>query len=163
VLDYIFREVAISYLSRDDLAHAEPHDVLPDSLGTGSTEGDLPQKPAETIAALQKLTSNGYLRSSNLFVISGGANTGNRASAAATNVAASSSESQVVAASTVTVSAAAVEASAAATVSPTLDRVREAQALGYEGDACAECGNFTLVRNGTCLKCVTCGATSGCS
>ena len=34
---------------------------------------------------------------------------------------------------------------------------------GYEGDACNECGNFTLVRNGTCLKCETCGATSGCS
>ena len=34
---------------------------------------------------------------------------------------------------------------------------------GYEGDSCGECGNFTLVRNGTCLKCDTCGATSGCS
>ena len=34
---------------------------------------------------------------------------------------------------------------------------------GYEGDCCAECGNFTLVRNGTCLKCLTCGATTGCS
>ena len=33
---------------------------------------------------------------------------------------------------------------------------------GYEGDSCAECGNFTLVRNGTCLKCDTCGSTSGC-
>jgi ribonucleoside-diphosphate reductase alpha chain len=35
--------------------------------------------------------------------------------------------------------------------------------LGYEGDACTECGNFTLVRNGTCKKCNTCGATTGCS
>jgi ribonucleoside-diphosphate reductase alpha chain len=39
----------------------------------------------------------------------------------------------------------------------------EAKAQGYEGEACSECGNFTLVRNGTCLKCNTCGATSGCS
>jgi ribonucleoside-diphosphate reductase alpha chain len=39
----------------------------------------------------------------------------------------------------------------------------EAKAQGYEGEACGECGNFTLVRNGTCLKCNTCGATSGCS
>ena len=31
------------------------------------------------------------------------------------------------------------------------------------GDACGECGNFTLVRNGTCLKCDTCGNTTGCS
>ena len=44
-----------------------------------------------------------------------------------------------------------------------LDAVREAKMKGYEGDACGECGNFTLVRNGTCMKCVTCGATSGCS
>ncbi|HJO69389.1 MAG TPA: hypothetical protein QF804_06870, partial [Rhodospirillales bacterium] len=40
---------------------------------------------------------------------------------------------------------------------------REARLRGYEGDSCAECGNFTLVRNGTCLKCMTCGGTSGCS
>ena len=39
----------------------------------------------------------------------------------------------------------------------------EARAKGYEGEACGECGNFTLVRNGTCLKCDTCGGTSGCS
>jgi ribonucleoside-diphosphate reductase alpha chain len=39
----------------------------------------------------------------------------------------------------------------------------EAKAQGYEGEACGECGNFTLVRNGTCLKCNTCGGTTGCS
>jgi ribonucleoside-diphosphate reductase alpha chain len=38
-----------------------------------------------------------------------------------------------------------------------------ARMKGYEGEACGECGNFTMVRNGTCLKCDTCGATSGCS
>jgi ribonucleoside-diphosphate reductase alpha chain len=38
-----------------------------------------------------------------------------------------------------------------------------AKLKGYEGDACQECGSLTLVRNGTCLKCMTCGATSGCS
>jgi ribonucleoside-diphosphate reductase alpha chain len=39
----------------------------------------------------------------------------------------------------------------------------EAKAKGYVGEACPECANFTLVRNGTCLKCETCGATTGCS
>jgi ribonucleoside-diphosphate reductase alpha chain len=43
------------------------------------------------------------------------------------------------------------------------ERIRTARLKGYEGDACTECGNFTLVRNGTCLKCNTCGTTSGCS
>jgi hypothetical protein len=44
-----------------------------------------------------------------------------------------------------------------------LERIRAARIKGYEGDSCAECGNFTLIRNGTCLKRDTCGATSGCS
>ena len=39
----------------------------------------------------------------------------------------------------------------------------EARMKGYEGDACGSCGNFTLVRNGTCMKCDTCGSTTGCS
>ena len=41
--------------------------------------------------------------------------------------------------------------------------IRAARLKGYEGDMCGECGQFTMVRNGTCLKCDTCGATSGCS
>ena len=43
------------------------------------------------------------------------------------------------------------------------DRRAEAKMKGYEGENCRECGNFTLLRNGTCLKCDTCGGTSGCS
>ena len=42
-------------------------------------------------------------------------------------------------------------------------RREEARMKGYVGEACPECGNFTLVRNGTCLKCDTCGGTTGCS
>ncbi len=44
-----------------------------------------------------------------------------------------------------------------------VEKRAEARAKGYEGEACGECGNFTLVRNGTCMKCDTCGGTSGCS
>ncbi|MBV5270848.1 MAG: vitamin B12-dependent ribonucleotide reductase, partial [Afipia sp.] len=43
------------------------------------------------------------------------------------------------------------------------ERRAEAKARGYEGDMCTECSNFTLVRNGTCMKCDTCGSTTGCS
>jgi ribonucleoside-diphosphate reductase alpha chain len=42
-------------------------------------------------------------------------------------------------------------------------RALEARLKGFEGDNCGACGNFTLVRNGTCMKCNTCGSTSGCS
>jgi ribonucleoside-diphosphate reductase alpha chain len=44
-----------------------------------------------------------------------------------------------------------------------MDRRTEARLKGYEGESCDECGNFTMVRNGTCMKCDTCGSTSGCS
>ncbi|HEY0311390.1 MAG TPA: hypothetical protein VGC56_02740, partial [Allosphingosinicella sp.] len=44
-----------------------------------------------------------------------------------------------------------------------IEAIREARARGYEGDPCPECQNLTLVRNGTCLKCDTCGGTTGCS
>jgi len=56
------------------------------------------------------------------------------------------------------------KAGAAAAVAPSkAERRAEAKAKGYEGEMCSECGNFTLVRNGTCMKCDTCGSTTGCS
>jgi ribonucleoside-diphosphate reductase alpha chain len=55
------------------------------------------------------------------------------------------------------------ETTAIATGTVTLDARTKARMQGYEGEACGECGNYTLVRNGTCMKCNTCGATSGCS
>ena len=44
-----------------------------------------------------------------------------------------------------------------------LSQADMAKLKGYTGDACPDCGSFTMVRNGACLKCNTCGATSGCS
>ena len=43
------------------------------------------------------------------------------------------------------------------------DRRMKSMMQGYTGNSCSECQNFTMVRNGTCEKCDTCGATSGCS
>jgi ribonucleoside-diphosphate reductase alpha chain len=56
-----------------------------------------------------------------------------------------------------------VQAAVVDAVDSRLEKIREARLKGYEGDACGECGNFTLVRNGTCMKCTTCGSTNGCS
>jgi ribonucleoside-diphosphate reductase alpha chain len=153
ILDYIFRELAVSYLGRDDLAHAEPADLMPETVGRGSLGESLPEAPGIDVAneALRRVTSTGYVRS-RLTVHQGGnqqavsAVSGNTAHALHTHEAPvgvlelGQSESSV-----------------------RLDRVREARIKGYEGDACGECGNFTLVRNGTCLKCATCGGTTGCS
>ena len=44
-----------------------------------------------------------------------------------------------------------------------LNKVQEAKIKGYEGESCPECGQLTMVRNGSCLKCNSCGATTGCS
>jgi len=42
-------------------------------------------------------------------------------------------------------------------------KMQEARMKGYEGEACPECQSFTLLRNGSCMKCDSCGATTGCS
>jgi ribonucleoside-diphosphate reductase alpha chain len=154
VLDYIFREVAVSYLGRNDLSHAQPDDMLPDSLGDGEKEGELPKT---TLAAIQRVASTGFVRSSNFMVITGGA----KAKEAVQATAASSAYQTGVAESSM--AAVAVNEAVITEVDGSLNQVLQARAKGYEGDACGECGNFTLVRNGTCMKCVTCGGTSGCS
>jgi ribonucleoside-diphosphate reductase alpha chain len=54
-------------------------------------------------------------------------------------------------------------AKSATVVIPRAIAARQARLKGYEGDPCNECGQFMLVRNGTCLKCDGCGTTTGCS
>ncbi len=182
LLDYIFREVAISYLGRNDLAHVQPGDLLPDATGSGAGESELPDtlESARAFNAVAKLTSTGYVRSANLVVYQGGRN-GHAAAmaAAAVTQAAAAPASAVLSAATSATSAAmvaatglvgsssaeavAVGAAVVQAVDGRMEKIREAKLRGYEGDACGDCGNFTLVRNGTCLKCTTCGSTSGCS
>jgi len=62
-----------------------------------------------------------------------------------------------------TVVAAAASSTAISSGAVSMDVRVKAKMQGYEGEACGECGNYTLVRNGTCMKCNTCGGTSGCS
>jgi len=149
ILDYLFRELAISYLGRNDLAHAIPSDLTPDSIGRGATEGHLPAQEAPTVA--ERFTSKGYVRS-NLLVLKGGQAT----AAVATATAITEAVEQAV-----TIAGDADDLIRA--FDARSEQIREARLKGYEGDACGECLNFTLVRNGTCMKCNTCGSTSGCS
>ena len=154
ILDYIFRELAVSYLGRNDLAHVEPDDLEPDSIGAGEGEGVLPVK---------SVASQGYVRG-HLLVIRGAKDNGHAAVAVATDGGGGGS---TVGAQQVAVSDQAPSVSVSGGVIENMDsrlgKVREAKMRGYEGDPCGECGNFTLVRNGTCMKCHTCGSTSGCS
>jgi len=168
ILDYIFRELAVSYLGRNDLAHVVPEDLEPGSIGAGEGEGILPAAGIATMAAVKSVASQGYLRG-NFRVISGAKDQGNAAVALDSEVElqAAVGGSTVGAAhvlQTETASpAAAVSSNVMESTDKRLDSVREAKMRGYEGDSCGECGNFTLVRNGTCLKCQTCGSTTGCS
>jgi ribonucleoside-diphosphate reductase alpha chain len=161
ILDYIFRELAVSYLGRHDLAHVEPADIGFDVLGKGESTGEPPKAPAPVPAV--RIMSTGYVRQRNLsnVVMIPGTPSGPGGPTMASLPLHEGSE-------TMTAGALAYDRSAAAAASaPTAiiyDAQREmARMKGYEGESCGECGNFTMVRSGTCMKCDTCGATSGCS
>ncbi|GAB4390559.1 MAG: vitamin B12-dependent ribonucleotide reductase [Albidovulum sp.] len=170
ILDYIFRELAISYLDRTDLAHVKPEGASFDDLGGGAREGqrnlaELSDAAAsKSLEVLKQVASTGYMRKrlpQELVVLQGGigatALAGDPAQALATLV--PETAGAVIAAAT----ASAVSTAAMASGTAAMDARAKARMQGYEGDPCGECGNYTLVRNGTCLKCNTCGGTSGCS
>ena len=158
ILDYIFRELAVSYLDRTDLAHVQPKGAAFDDLGRGDSEGkrnfaEVSENAAsKSVELLKSISSTGYLRKrlpQELVVFNGGIG----GATAMGGGSAGFSEASV--------SYSATTAIATGTVS--MDARTKAKMQGYEGDPCGECGNYTLVRNGTCMKCNTCGGTSGCS
>ncbi|WP_238366619.1 vitamin B12-dependent ribonucleotide reductase [Mesobacterium pallidum] len=166
ILDYIFRELAVSYLDRTDLAHVKPQGASFDDLGRGEEEGvanvkELSESAASrSLEVLKQISSTGYLRKRlphELVVLNGGQTIGATALAgdAATALA------TLVPETSGSVSAAGSTAISSGAVS--MDARVKARMQGYEGEACGDCGNYTLVRNGTCMKCNTCGGTSGCS
>ena len=141
ILDYIFRELAISYLDRTDLAHSIPEDNL-DTLGEKVDSNQVSKKGTfgkteDSLEMIKELSSSGYLRKRFPRVDD-------------------NSQKEIV----ITDSTENHDFKGSVEVS---DQITKAKMQGYEGDPCNECGNFTLVRNGTCLKCNTCGGTSGCS
>ncbi len=139
ILDYIFRDLAINYLGRHDLAHVQPSDLTPDTIGDRSdymvnrqNENEEPLLVETTVSISDETTSmSGYTESVEIKA------TGTYGASNIVSYASSSKRKS--------------------------EKSTQAKLQGYEGDSCGECGNFTMVRNGTCLKCVTCGSTSGCS
>ncbi|OSQ42061.1 vitamin B12-dependent ribonucleotide reductase [Thalassospira sp. MCCC 1A01428] len=180
ILDYMFRELAISYLGRNDLAHVQPNDILPDAVGSGVAEGNLGDEAKaedKAIDTIRKVASSGFVRR-NLYVVDGGLPTEETVTLKATGTDHAHSHdhdhshhSAETASAASAGTASSSQNNAILTVSEEvmsktdakMDRIREARMKGYEGDACPDCGNFTLVRNGTCLKCDSCGGTTGCS
>ncbi len=143
IIDYIFRELAITYLGRHDLAQVEPEDLRGDAIHREREEPDfeseevmeeriVEQQPVSKAFAtprsghLTPLRENGHGTANGNGQKNGGAISGLREQ-------------------------------------PMEQKIRQARLKGYEGDPCSECGQLTLVRSGACSKCDTCGATSGCS
>ena len=194
VLDYIFRELAVSYLGRNDLAHVPP--AQDEDLGNGGDARAPARAPADEKIA--RAISSGYVRGKPFVVVRGGAAVKMELDAHTDHdhahhheadaeeyvledqEAAYSEELSEIRASVLEASGndaggnpvgaavATIEARMTTTTRSSekdlyARRAAEARMKGYEGDACGGCGNFTLVRNGTCMKCNTCGSTSGCS
>jgi len=152
ILDYIFRELAVSYLDRTDLAHVQPQGNHFDDLGRGVDEGsNITPASNDAMEMLKQVVSPGFHRHrmpQQLMVLQGGQSTGLMTGTSDATSAVSSGFSDVL---------------TTAPMPPKMDHRAKAKMQGYEGDACGDCGNYTLVRNGTCMKCNTCGGTSGCS
>jgi ribonucleoside-diphosphate reductase alpha chain len=134
VIDYVFRELAISYLGRTDLSHVPDEDLRADAIGSKPGEGPVAAAPAPAPAPVVARAPE--------------------PTAGARPVAAPA---------TVRVAAPMSGGSGPVAASRPLSASAMARLKGYEGDPCGDCGQFTMVRNGTCLKCITCGTTTGCS
>jgi len=159
ILDYIFRELAVSYLGRHDLAHADPAEAVNTSLGGGEGQSDA---GGDVAVVADRYMSRGMMRGAfdhKVVMVAGHTATANPVAALQQNITTALHEAQRSSA----VEEAVIESSVETGTVSAARLSSEARLKGYEGEACGDCGNFTLVRNGTCLKCDTCGATSGCS
>ncbi len=208
ILDYIFRELAVSYLGRNDLAHVNPEDIGSTTIGSGENQGRQPPRP-------EAVVSHGLIRGrTDRFSVVGRGGLDPKASLAGSGFTGTRArdgaalrqpepayaeppveqrgfaESRVVTEPAAAyeparpgprIALAPVRLSEPALAVPPTNEVRlgfpaptgmdmtlsakreQARLRGYVGEACPECQNFTLVRNGTCLKCDSCGSTTGCS
>ena len=179
VIDYIFRELALSYLGRTDLVQVKPEDLRGDAMGRPS------QAPAFEDESVEDDDFHGP--------VPGRAQVDNTAAGfklhpiqealpfdtdpqAVGSPTWALGESQKSAqpqyeertvsghgANGVVLVEAPAKAPVKSEVSMIVEKIRQARLKGYEGDPCSNCGAFTMVRNGVCLKCDSCGETSGCS
>jgi ribonucleoside-diphosphate reductase alpha chain len=170
----------VSYLGRNDLAHVDPREII-GGTGLGSSDDQTDEQLALDLPqSVSKVVSKGLVRGASVVKLA--ARSVGKTSVTETSAAIQTASLDIGARSidsTLTHGANALalaehpvemRAPAPATATQPMSkselfkqRATEAKLRGYEGVACTECYNFTMVRNGTCLKCDTCGSTSGCS
>ncbi|MDR3275876.1 MAG: vitamin B12-dependent ribonucleotide reductase [Treponema sp.] len=168
VIDYIFRDLAISYLKRTDLGQVRPEDLLTTATRNEGSGAVLPLetrlarisagfRPHESEKARpreppQEDSPQGASPIAKPRPV-GGKDT----------VASPQDRAQGSVLNTVEAAGTAARSSAQGNAPSQNEQIALARIKGYEGDPCPSCGYFTLVRNGTCMKCDTCGGTTGCS
>ncbi len=138
IIDYIFRELAVTYLGRNDLAQVVDDDLRMDSVKKDDQDPEcMDGEPSDPQALASQAISTVFpARRGNGVGAGNGHGKGNGTVAHKVEL---------------------------KRETLTYTAVDMARLQGYEGDPCQSCKEFKLVRNGTCLKCMGCGATSGCS
>jgi ribonucleotide reductase alpha subunit len=147
ILDYIFRELAVSYLGRYDLAHVEPSMQM-DAMGPEAQEEYIAEEEGGTNVRPAGVAERLHPVSTHLHPGHEATPQGSAAHEAASPA--------------VTLTVRGSAGTSVALLART-EAVNASKAKGYTGNACSECGQLTMVRNGACEKCDSCGATSGCS
>jgi len=158
IIDYIFRELAISYLGKYDLAHVSPKELLPDAMGTDDNVPDFEDEVvvSERVAPRGEFVDTSVARPPHSEHLQPGAPR-QRPGVPASDPAVTKLTERPAA------GAAKSAPALGGAVMTEKEQMRIARLKGYEGDPCPNCQSFTLVRNGTCLKCDSCGSTTGCS
>jgi ribonucleoside-diphosphate reductase alpha chain len=130
IIDYLFRELGVTYLGREDLAHVGDVDPSTETADISAENQQLsPGIPADSVTKEATSANNDEPHIINIADINPASN----------------------------------QTTDSATATITKNDVFIAKSRGFEGDPCDECGQMMMVRNGTCLKCMACGTTTGCS
>ncbi len=165
VIDYIFRDLAVNYLGRNELAQVSEEDLRADAVNQPDPE---PEYTEEVVVEERRVANSNHVYefgpnpnvpdetddqprggSSALIEAPSGYAPGHGGNENLTLVDSLSGGSVNIMTSVGGVT--------------TARAVQVAKQQGFEGDPCMSCQAMMLVRNGTCLKCMNCGATSGCS
>ena len=178
VIDYIFRDLAISYLKRSDLAQVKPEDLMATGTKTDSDSGRRPIDERTSSGFRPSMTgSSGSVggatpagpanqdpKGSGQTNLPGGKNTGNiRNSPMGYDNSPTGKQYPSPGIQTLIAESATQVKVMERQEQSEMVKIAEARIKGYEGDPCPNCGSFTLIRNGTCMKCNSCGGTTGCS
>jgi ribonucleoside-diphosphate reductase alpha chain len=171
VIDYIFRELAVTYLGRHDLAQVEAEDVRPDAVNRPEHESTAP-----AVAPPAPENGNGHAPEAEAETAASPPDTEDSLPLLMSEVAYdemptpdSGDHFDIRLLRTAGGGGGMLGLQTADTrTDPVVwaglsSELSQARLQGFEGDPCPTCQNFTMVRNGTCLKCMTCGSTSGCS